>query len=73
MKHMSEEKMRMLADVIKNAMPGFGFVLVTCPWKKEGQGLSSYITNARKNDMVSILEEIVVAMKKNEDTDPNMN
>ena len=59
------QQMRDLARMIKKKIPGLGFALLV--FKFHEPGMSNYISNAHREDMIKSLEETVKRWKNNED------
>lgn len=58
--------MRMLAERISSKIPsGFGFAIFVFPFNDTG--ISNYISNGRREDMIKVLEEKVRILKNRED------
>lgn len=66
------EKMRELATQIQKEIPGIGFCLIVYPFHEKG--MSNYISNSQRDDMIVFLQETVNRLKKNKDFQtPNSN
>jgi hypothetical protein len=59
------EAMRQLGRKIKDMIPGLGFALIVFEFHKPG--LSNYLSNARREDMIKALEETLARWKSNEE------
>jgi len=60
-----DEKMRQLADNLKELIPGFGFALIVIDFENEKQ-IGNYISNVRQDFMVKALEQQLQALKTGE-------
>lgn len=66
------EKMRDLATKISKEIPGLGFCLIVYPFHE--RGMSNYISNSQRDDMIKFLEETVQRLKRRSDFQtPNHN
>jgi len=65
----AEKVLRGLAKVVdgglKNFAPGFGFSLIV--FKFNEPGISNYISNAKRTDMIKALKETVERLEKGQD------
>lgn len=61
----SANRMRELADHIANTIPGYGFALLVFPFHRPG--ISNYISNAQREDMIKALEETLARWKNQDD------
>lgn len=59
------EKMRKIGQLLKEQLPGLGFALFTFEFNKPG--MSNYISNASRDDMIIALEETVARFKQQQD------
>ncbi len=53
--HVDGQKMRDLADMVKDEIPGIGFALLVFDFNTAG--MSNYISNAQRDDMILALRE----------------
>lgn len=60
------QKMRTLASSIEKQIPGLGFCLIVFPFNEVG-GLSNYVSNAKREDMIAFLEQKVADLKAKKD------
>ena len=66
------EKMRELANMISKEIPGLGFCLLVYPFHEKG--MSNYISNSRREDMIAFLQETLDRFKAQRDFQtPNSN
>jgi hypothetical protein len=65
MKNIGGEQMRELASMIQEKIPRPGFALLVFPFHNEG--ISNYISNAKREDMIKAFEEVLERWKKNQD------
>lgn len=71
-KQIGGEKMRELANQIQKEIPGLGFCLIVYPFHEKG--MSNYISNSQRDDMIVFLEETLTRLKRNKDFQtPNSN
>lgn len=71
-KQIGGEKMRELATQIQKEIPGLGFCLIVYPFHEKG--MSNYISNSQRDDMIVFLEETLNRLKRNKDFQtPNSN
>ena len=61
----SSEKMREAATILQDHFPGMGFCLLVFEFNKTG--LSNYISNAQREDMITAMKETVIRLSGNED------
>ncbi len=67
-KQVGGHEMRELANMIDEKIEGLGFALIVFPFNPDGQkGISNYISNAQREDMIKALEETLGRWKNNED------
>lgn len=67
------QKMRDLAQGLKKELPGWGFALIVFKFD-DACGMSNYISNARREDMISALEVQLQSLKRGMDFQtPNNN
>ena len=64
-KQIGGEQMRILAQMIQNKIPGLGFALIVFPFFESG--ISNYISNAVREDMIKALDETVARLKYKKD------
>jgi flagellar motor switch protein FliG len=57
------EKMRSLADTLKNEIPNCGFALIV--FQPDGDNMANYISNVNDDFMIKALEVQLDALKKN--------
>lgn len=57
--------MRKLANRLKKEIPGLGFALFVFEFHKPG--ISNYISNAQRDDMIKALEETLARLKGKQD------
>lgn len=55
--HVDGQKMRDLAKMVENEIPGIGFAILVFDFNEPG--MSNYISNARREDMINSLKETV--------------
>ena len=66
------EKMRELATIIQKEIPGLGFCLLVYPFHEKG--MSNYISNSQREDMIVFLQETLDRFKEQRDfSTPNSN
>ena len=65
MNQIGAEQMRELARLIEPRIKGLGFALFVFPFKEPG--ISNYISNADRNDMIKALKEKVKRFENMED------
>ena len=71
-KQIGGQQMRDIAEMISEKIPGLGFALIVFQFKKPG--MSNYVSNAQRADMIKALEETLTRWKNNEDfTTPETN
>ena len=58
-------KMRELAHLIEEKIKGYGFALFVFPFSESG--ISNYISNAQRDDMIKALEEKISIFKNKKD------
>lgn len=58
-------KMRKIGKLVQDEVPGMGFAVFVFPFH-EG-GISNYISNAERKDMITMLEETLERFKKQQD------
>ena len=61
----TEEQMRLFADLLSMHLRGWGFALLVFPFGDPG--ISNYISNAQRGDMITALREAADRLEKNED------
>ncbi len=59
------EGMRQLARIIKNEIPGLGFCLLVFEFEKPG--ISNYISNAQRPDMLKAIQETLDRLNGKQD------
>lgn len=57
--------MRQLARIVKSEIPGLGFCLLVFEFEKPG--VSNYIANAQRQDMIKALKETIKRLESKED------
>ena len=60
------QKMRDLAQGLKKELPGWGFALFVFKFD-DGGGMTNYISNAMREDMISAIEEQLASLKRGRD------
>jgi hypothetical protein len=71
-KQIGGEKMRELAAMIENEIPGLGFCLLVYPF--HANAMANYISNSQREDMILFLEETLERFKEQRDFQtPNSN
>lgn len=66
------EKMREIANSITKQIPGLGFCLIVYPFHEKG--ISNYISNSQREDMIVFLQETLDRLKSKQDYQtPNQN
>jgi hypothetical protein len=58
-------EMRKLGEKIKKEIPGLGFALLVFEFHKPG--ISNYLSNAQRGDMIKALEETLARWKAGDD------
>jgi hypothetical protein len=64
-KQIGGAEMRRLAKKIQKEIPGLGFALLV--FEFNDSGMSNYISNAERQDMIKALEETVFRLKDEQD------
>jgi hypothetical protein len=64
-KQIDASKMRVLAPMIEERIPGLGFALFTFEFATPG--ITHYISNAQRPDMIKALEETLLRFKNKQD------
>lgn len=64
-KQVDAEKMKQMARMISKEIPGLGFCLLTFDFKSVG--MSNYISNAKREDMIKALFECAERLKRGKD------
>lgn len=64
-KQIGGAEMREIATMIKNKIPGLGFALLV--FQVECPGMSNYISNCDRGDMIKAMEETLERWKKGQD------
>lgn len=64
-KQIGGEQMRNLANLIQPQINGLGFALLVFPFNEPG--MSNYISNAERKDMIKALREAADRFEKNQD------
>lgn len=63
---MSKQAMKKMAESVKKMLPkDFGFTIIVFPFKNTG--VSNYISNANRSDMIKALRETADRIEKNQD------
>lgn len=71
--HVDGQKMRDLADGLKKQLPGYAFALLVFQVDELG-GVTNYISNAKREDMITAMEAQLISLKKGKDfKTPNSN
>ena len=71
-KQIGGEKMRELATLIEKEIPGLGFCLLVYPFYEKG--MSNYISNSQREDMIFFLQNTLDRFKEQRDFQtPNSN
>lgn len=66
MKLISANNMRYYAQILGAIIPkGYGFTLIVFPFRRPG--ISNYISNAKREDMIKALEEKLEQLKNKSD------
>ena len=60
------QQMRDLADMLSEQIPGLGFAVIV--FKFKDPGMSNYVSNAQREDMITALEETLNRWKSNQDS-----
>lgn len=64
-KQIGGQQMRDLATIIKKEIPGLGFALFCFEFHKPG--MSNYISNAQREDMIKALKETIERLENKQD------
>lgn len=64
-KQIGGQQMRDIASLIKKKLNGLGFALLVFEFHKPG--MTNYISNAQREDMIKALEETLLRWKNNKD------
>ncbi len=59
--------MRKLGDMIMGEIPELGFALMVFEFNDNPSNIANYISNAKRDDMIKMLEEKVKVLKHNRD------
>ena len=71
-KQIGGERMRELATIIQKEIPHLGFCLLVYPFHQKG--MSNYISNSHRDDMIIFLQETIDRLKEQKDFQtPNSN
>lgn len=71
-KQIGGQEMRDLADKVKKEIPGLGFAILVFELNKPG--ISNYISNAQRPDMIKAMKETIERLEKGQDfTTPETN
>lgn len=65
MEQIGGQQMRDLADKIQKEIPGLGFALFV--FEFHNSGMSNYISNAQREDMITALKETIQRLEGNQD------
>lgn len=66
MNNIGAEQMRSVARNIQRQIPGFGFCLIVFELNKQ-TGMSNFVSNANRDDMILALEEMIENLKNDKD------
>ena len=64
-KQIGGQEMRDLADKIKKEIPGLGFAIFV--FEFHNPGMSNYISNGQREDMIKALKETIERLEKGHD------